>query len=242
MQFDSTSTSLAVGDAQFQVRIFNVVSGEVTSRWAHPDVVSALNFSPDGKRLAVGGQGNGGAVYSVSDGKVVYEVKARSLGWAKDGRTIVAASGTGALSLVDAASGKVRATTSTKPHLPYVSTDSLAHVIATWNGQEPSIRLWSKTLKPLKGFESKAAGASGIAALVVAGSGRCLAAVGLDGIVRLWDVESRLERLARPVQSALAVAMSPDEKWLAATDGAELKLWPIEGECDGGAGALDAGR
>jgi len=231
VRFSADGALLAIGDSGFQVRVVDVASGEVTTTIAHPAAVSDVAFSPDGRALAVGGQNDTGAVYALPDGKRRFEVRARTASYSGDGKQLLVASAGGALSWVDAATGKVKKSVSTTPHLPWATWSKDGRRVVSWNGNEVDVRLWSAAGKadgrlpgpPPTGYEG--ARFPRVAALALSADGATAVTGCGDGLVRLWDVKAKKVLKSFPADSPSAVALSADGAWVIVADGALVKLF-----------------
>ncbi len=231
LAFSADGRLLAAGDVGFQVRVMEVKSGAVTVTIPNPSAVTSVAFSPDGALLAVGGLADTGAVYEVASGKRRFEVRGRTVSWSGDGARLLVANASGVLRLVDAKSGKVTKSISTAPHLPWATWSRDGAVIASWNGNEVDVRLWTPAGKqagvlagpPKTGFEG--ARFPGVRALALTPDGATAATACGDGLVRVWDVKRRATRKTLPTDAGSSIALSADGAWLAVGDGSLIKLW-----------------
>lgn len=66
--------------------------------------------------------------------------------------------------------------------------------------------------------------------LAFARDGR-LVTTGQDGMIRVWDAATHQKRaeVCEPGRKALALAVSPDDRWVATTHADGLRLWPLSG-------------
>lgn len=231
LSFSKDGSRLAVGDTALQVSVLNVETGAVLGKWAHPDAVGAVAFSPDGARVAVAGVVGTGAVYEWASGAKKFEFRGRTVQYTPDGKALLISSGAGAFHFLDAKSGKVRKTVSTSPDLPLTTLSIDGKRIASWTAAGVDVRLWTEAGKQqavLKGppadYERRKARVTGTA---FAPDGKRLVVGGGDGLVRLWNIEK-----SEVVQSWLAdknsaVTISGDGQWLAVADSALIKLWKM---------------
>ncbi|MEW5739221.1 MAG: WD40 repeat domain-containing protein [Myxococcota bacterium] len=233
VRFSKDGALLATGDTGFQVRVVDVHSGEVKVSIAHPGPVSDVTFSPDGKSIAVGGINDTGAVYSLPEGKKRFELRGRSVSFSGDGKQLLAANGAGSLLLVDAATGKVKKTISTAPHLPWAAWSKDGKTIVSWNGNEADVRLWSAAGKqegllagpPKTGFEG--ARFPRVADLSLSADGATVITACGDGLVRIWDVKEKAVKKTFPGDNPAVVTLSPDGQWLFVGDGPLVKFWSL---------------
>ncbi|GMU59847.1 MAG: hypothetical protein AMXMBFR34_16100 [Myxococcaceae bacterium] len=233
VRFSSDGALLAIGDTGFQVRVVDVKSGEVKATIAHPGPVSDVAFSPDGKALAVGGMTDTGALYALPEGTKRFELRGRTASWSADGKQLLLANGAGSLTLVDAATGKVKKTIPTTPHLPWATWSKDGKTILSWNGNEVDVRLWSPAGKqtgllagpPKTGFEG--ARSPRVAGLALSVDGATAVTGCGDGVVRVWDVKAKTVTKTFPADSPTAVALSQDNQWLVIADGSLVKFWAL---------------
>lgn len=242
VQLDATPTAvafspdgawLAVGFSELQVQLVNLAEAKVTLTLAHPNVIGALAFSPDGTRLAVGGAGDTAGLYELAKPEARVTFPGRTVAWAADGKALLVASGSGDFSVVDAATGKAKKKPlklGTERALALVSADGKR--VATWLPLGPEVKLWTAAGKadgalapPPPDPDSIAPKRALVTAAALSADGRRALVAHADGLLRLWTLEHR-EALARwPVENAASVALSPDGAWVAAADGALVKLW-----------------
>jgi WD40 repeat protein len=117
--FSPDGGKLATGDKDKQVKLWDTNTGALISSWPAHTRIDCLNFSPDGRSLAVGGNDgaevfdpvNGGLVASLS-GQALVSYRANNgggRGWLAfvDDQTLVSASARGQVFLWSAASGEV---------------------------------------------------------------------------------------------------------------------------------------
>lgn len=229
LAFSGDGQRLAIGETALKFRVVRVADGAVLSELAHPDAVTDLAFSPDGSMIAVGGQQNGGAVYSLATGKARFAFRGRSAQFSKDGRTLLVANGAGSLAVLDARSGKERTTASTAPHLPYASLSADGSLAASWNGTEADVRLWQPvSLKGLAVLKGPGQGPSRprVVGLALSADGKHLVTGSTDGMVRLWNVAKQTVDHVWPAEQVSVVALS--SKWVAVGAGPLTLLWSRE--------------
>jgi WD40 repeat protein len=234
VRFSPDGALVATGDTGFQVRVVGVKTGDEKLAVPHPGPVSDVAFSPDGKLLAVGGVNDTGALYALPEGKKRFDLRGRTVSFSGDGRQLLVANGAGSLLLVDPATGKVKKTISTVPHLPWATWSKDGKALVSWNGNEADVRLWSAAGKqvgvlpgpPKTGFEG--ARFPRVADLALAGDGAALVTACGDGLVRVWDVKGKAVKKTFPADNPSVVALSADGRWLFVGDGPLVKFWALE--------------
>jgi WD40 repeat protein len=226
LAFSPDGTLLAAGDRGFQVRLIRVADGTVLHRQPHPDTVSTVGFSADGKWLVVAGFGGNTGVYPVdAPGPTKCELRGRSAQFTDGGKHLVLATQAGKLSVIDFPSCKVRKETSTQPQAPFASVSAKATLVATRNGRDRDVLLWDalngKQLGKLEGH------AAGVTTAQLSADGTRALTASEDGTVRLWDVEKRgeLKRIAAP--GVPFAAMSEDRTIVLIASGIEARVLPL---------------
>lgn len=233
---------LAVGDVGYEVRVLALPGGAEQRRLVHSELVVDAALAPDGKSLAIGGHGGGGVALALPEGKQLFALKARSVRFSPDGKTLYAGTRSGTIVLADAKTGKVKKELKTAPHQPWAVASADGKVIASWNGGERAVRLWSEKGKALGVLEVASPGDAPkdehghggptpgtITSIALSPDGKRLWAASTDQAVREWDVAKRAVLRSWPLQGVGFVAVSPDGAWLAVGDGTVVKLWRLDG-------------
>jgi WD40 repeat protein len=190
-------------------------------------------FSPDGRQVAVGSPHQAGdiSVYDTSDGRKLADLPetrgALALRFTPDGRTLTTVLTRASRSLVlkhwDTATWRERPAPApdwkSSYVMPALSPDAMTAATAVYG--RATIALWDLAdgrkkaeLRPHFGLSDP-----GLRALTFSPDGRTLAAAWADGVIRLWDLDTRTERAALPTGPApaylIALAFSPDGRTLA---------------------------
>ena len=143
LAFDARSALLAAGNRAFQVQLLQAADGKLVHLQPHPDPVSDVAFSPDGKWLAVAGVGGNADVYPMDRaGKSTCQTRGRTIAFTDHGQYLVTAVPAGALIVTTFPGCKKKKETSTSPHLPFAAASAKASLVASRNGAEPFVLLW----------------------------------------------------------------------------------------------------
>jgi WD40 repeat protein len=200
--------------------------------------VHVAAFSPDGRKLATYA-GSGEPViqlWDVNPGQATWTFATEfhdslGLSFSRDGKTLASVSYLGSVHLFDAHAGKpVLEQKAKELDLAYAAVSAEARLVAVWQpGDHTEIRLWDvmtgKRRVALKGH------IDGVIGAAFDPTGRVLASVSGDGIVKLWDTTTGQELRNLGKTDAVIdppITFSGDGKWLAVAglDDA-IDLWEI---------------
>jgi WD40 repeat protein/predicted Ser/Thr protein kinase len=213
-----------------RIAVFDANSGKRTALCTgHRDFIWALRFSPDGSRIASGGEDGTACVWDTGTGGLLatcrgHTSKVVSVAFSPDGERLVTTSSDATVRQWDAATGRE----AEPPYDRHTSEVVIAvyspdgHWVAS-AGNDRTIRAWQATgrqdIAVLHGH------AGGVCALAFAPNGRRLASVSRqtrlvatgDDTIRLWDVDpaATLRVLRGHTRYVYPVAFSPDGHWLA---------------------------
>jgi WD40 repeat protein len=209
LSFDPTGAVVAAGDRAFQVRLLNAQDGALLRRRAHPDAVSSVSFSPDGKWLAIGGAIGNAEVYPAGDdGPSKCEVRGRTVEFTDHGKNVVSATPSGNLIVTAFPSCKKVKETSTAPHLPFAAASASASLVGTRNGAEPFVLLWDALKGRMLGKLDHQTG--GVSSLQLSPDGKRALIASDDLHVRLYDVDKAEVLKTIDTHALPFAAYSPD--------------------------------
>jgi RNA polymerase sigma factor (sigma-70 family) len=237
------------------VRLWDLPSGkERPALHKHTGPVQALAFSPDGKMLASGGIDTSTALWEVTGGRLLREVRpfdwggfgmVHALAFSPDGRTLALGCSENTVYLVDPRTGKRRHSLlslrlggdplSTPDDKQWPRAGGVLALAFAPDGQTlaaargHAVRLWEMASAKERDFGGHRGGVSSV---IFSPDGQTVATSGWDHTVRLWDARTGKERrqvfepkAGSPLpQNPAALAFSPDGKTLAATTGNTARL------------------
>jgi len=207
------------------------------------DAILAADVSPDGKLIAIGGPGKSVKVYSISESKIVYEIKKHTdwittLEFSPDGTRLATGDRSGSIFLWEAAGGgTVGALAEHKDAITSLSWRGDSQLLAS-GSEDGNLIVWNvsdgfplatiskpHTRKPAQGEYGVIPG--GVLSVQFASDGR-IVSVGRDSVIRTWGADGKPRGNASPANDALLtkVAPSPDAKLFLAGDyQGKLVLW-----------------
>lgn len=234
LAFSPDGKRLAIGDSSLEVRVVELPGGKLVQTWLHPDAIAQAAFDPAGDRLAVTGFNGNGALYSVKDGKRLFELRANSLVMMPDGKEALVSSADHHLKSVDLKTGKQKKDLATDNQLGSLLLSKDASVLLSWSQKSPDVLGFdAKTGKrtiTLAGPKADSTmperrTSSEVMSAALTPDGAFLVTSSVDKAVRLWDVAKATVVKTFPTQQQAAVAISPDGAWVAATDVGMVKLF-----------------
>lgn len=224
LAFSADGKLLAAGDAGLAINLWSIPDGKPVRVVHNAEPLAHVAFSADGKYLAGGGIGGTGEVFAVADGKELFEVRARTPDFTKDGKALIGVGKAGALLQYELPSGKPKKETKgTSPTSSLLSPD--AKQLYAYSGKEKDVQVIS-----LPGGSNVGAftGATmGVSSVAVSKDGSLLAVASEDKWVRIYETSKRSIVQKVPLEKVGFVAISPDQKLLAIGDGVMVKVFAV---------------
>ncbi len=233
----------AAGSRQGEVRVWREAGQTLHLLWqAHTDMVSALSFSPDERRLASGSLDGMITLWelergTLSGGQVsplwtAWQTnRLISLTFAPDGRTLASSGYDATVRLWDPQSGTPLQTLPHSGPVYSVAWSPDGRLLAT-GGLDGRIQVWEvQATQPATCIASLAGHTNLVRGLAFAPDGTRLASASLDRTVRLWDVEGErcLHTLEGHTELVHTVVWSPDGRTVASAGfDTMIWLWDVE--------------
>jgi len=199
----------------------------------HDDQVWSVALSPDGKRLASGGEDLAGRIWDAATGKELLALKGHTkwinaVAFSSDGKRLATASGDKTTKVWDTETGEEIATLighQTRVNAVVFSPDGKRLFTAS---DDSLVKVWDTT----SGHEIDSYGNHGtrVRALAISPDGKRLATAG-DFTVRVWDAIAAKELASLPgfKDNVNAVAFSPSGKMLATASSDKIaRIWDAQ--------------
>jgi WD40 repeat protein len=218
------------------IKYLGLTEKPITQAMGHDDVVQCIAFSPDGERIASGGNDGLVRIWNVSTDVEEqrfegYADRVTDVAFSHDGRWLLSVGdehGRGVIHLVDMGTGDIIWTAQTDSGINCVAFSSDGRQISTGD-RKGILSLWKASDGKLLG---SFAHPNWIEDVAFAPDDQVVASACWDGVVRLWRLETGLESeaLGKHRGGCKGVAFSPDGNLVAWTVGQPdcgLSVWDL---------------
>nr|HMS43156.1 WD40 repeat domain-containing protein [Pyrinomonadaceae bacterium] len=230
MDFSPVSNSLAIGENDGTISIFDAKSGVPKQKsTAHSRTIFALKFSPDGRRIFIAYEDGLLKAFDAENLAEIFSVQAHKelfKGLDATEKFIVTGGNDNLVKIIESETGKIVFTLegNTKPLYKTLFAPDGKTIVAT--GADDTARIWNladgKLLKTLSGMSG------GIFAVTFSPDGKRLATASDVGVIRLWNTETGEQVLAFTAtqKQIIALKFTADGNTLISTDiNGKVNFW-----------------
>jgi WD40 repeat protein/DNA-binding CsgD family transcriptional regulator len=239
IDFSPDGKTLATGDTDYTVHLWNVATSEQTLSWqGHEDWIRSVRFSPDGTLLATGSEDQTIRLWEVSTGRCLKTLEGhtswvRAVAFSADGQRLASASEDKTARIWDVATGKCLMVLGGHTRTVRSVAFSPDGKLLVSGSSDRTVRLSNtETGECLKTLEEHDLGVRSVA---FSPNGELLATGSSDRTVKLWDVNTWtcLKTLSGHIGWVWSAVFSPDGETIASgSEDQTVRLWDVNtGQC-----------
>jgi WD40 repeat protein/DNA-binding XRE family transcriptional regulator len=227
----------AAGTKRGELGVWHVGAGTRRQLWqAHTDQVRTIEFRPDERTLATGGQDGMIKLWDPEQGTLLWTGRhigsANKVAFSPDGRMLASCGDDGLIRFWDAQQGTpLQTLTSPGGPVSALAWSPDGRLLAS-GGSDSQVWLWDlKAAHPETSVRILTGHTHWVTQLAFAPDGRTLASASWDRTVRQWDVDSLSlrETLSGHTGPVFGIAWSPDGRLLASCSVDQtIRLWDVE--------------
>jgi WD40 repeat protein/serine/threonine protein kinase len=243
--FSPDGQYVATGSRDCTARLWELKNAtSVQTLKGHAGDVTNLAFSPDGRRLATASADCSMKVWDPTTGEELYtihghELPVQAIAYSNDGRYLVSGGADCTVRIWDGATGDKVATWGA-PSSPITSL-ACSHdgqFVAT-SGEDGLVHLWDfgrppsdnapTPIRTMRGHSAR------VSSVTFSPDSRRVVSVGLDFVVRVWDVATGQEAttFVHPTSNNSVAVFHPEGKQLALSYGSMVQVWDAHDELAG---------
>lgn len=218
VRFSPGDSLMVTGSVDSSIKIWERGSGKVVQEIRHPEAISYLDLSTDGKYIVTGSYDSKVRLWRISDGTMIKEFNGHTgtvwtVAFNPDGSKIASSGDDAVINVWDVATGNLIQKLKGHKRIVWAVKFSPDGTKIASGSFDFSLRLWNVADGKLL-WDNKEHTET-VVDLAFSHDGKLLASTSDDKTIRLWNVsEKKLVRTMTVAEHVQAVAFSPDDKRL----------------------------